>query len=500
MNFKFYEGRELDCGIHNKQMVGLLQQTHEQYNKMMQATLDKTRKLAMNLPAFNDFKEQISEIRTLEDLTESRFYIDSGEILPLELNETTWKDMLGDKEVVASAMTSGSSGNPKIMPYTLRGIEEYSLGAAPFLSQPFSKQDGKPLVLALTANNQFVTYSAIPKCIQYNGMDVLHAPLSAVLRNPETAQELSDILNKEETKISGIVTVAPMIFALFDTLEQTQNGPRAVERLVENCTFGGYGGVEIHPKIEAFLHDKFGKVINLLASTEYLVVCGSDGQSAAQKMNMALHYCIPSIIPLDELEKESEDYVPKSQLLTEVDIGSTGELVLTLPLDMPWINLRTGDFVTRVENEGIFTSPAIEFYSKASKILNISGAKIYPAELEAAMNCLPKIKDYIMMEIRGSEVSSNVDSLEIYVEGDESFENVANSIKDKVVELEFIIQHNMANVNIYRVEDGTLQKQRIAKSMQLNHAPGPLKHTIVKGKQYDSIPFIESERLAKQKI
>ena len=215
----------------------------------------------------------------------------------------------------------------------------------------------------------------------------------------------------------------------------------------------------MYGKLEEFLAEKFGKVINLLASTEYLVVCGSDGVSPAQKMNMALHYCVPSIIPLDELEKESKDYIPESRLLTEVDVGATGELVLTLPLDMPWINLRTGDFVTRVENESIFTTPAIEYYSKASKILNISAAKIFPAELEAAMNNLTEVKDYIMMEVRGSDVSSKVDTFEIYIEGDIPFDDVANSIKENVVELEFIMNHNMADVIIYRVEEGILQKQ-----------------------------------------
>lgn len=357
---KLHSGSYKDLDYYQK-IQSVLYSDAVENNTQMETVLKTTVEQALECPALLDIRDQLLEINTLEELCNSGIYTNPNNILPTEVHD--WTELLGHSDVVFSAKTSGSSGIPKIMPFTQAAIDHATLGFAPFIAEYVLelREQGidKIVMLALTASEDFVTYHAIPQISVNTGITVVHAPLSTILRNPKAAQELADYIMQNDIHILG--TVAPMVFPLIESLKNSRNGQAALGKLISTTKIGMYGGTEIYPKLENTLREMFGYVINLFASTEFLIPAASCGESPCQTMFFNPNYCIPGIIPLEELQNDEENH-PGMTLLNYAMPGSIGELVITSPLGFPWINARTGDYVQVVKIDGPYTSPAKNFF------------------------------------------------------------------------------------------------------------------------------------------
>jgi len=483
MVFNRHKGRYRDNKFYEN-MLSLMQQDEQQQQVAMEQVLSRTIEKALRIPLFADKKEELSSIKDLDSLQCSGFYMEPDKILPRA--EPNWPLLLDNEKIIFTAKTSASSGTPKIMPFTKDSLEHAGLGFSPFVAKQILelRRQGieKTLLLALTASSDFVTYNAIPSVSVYAGMDIIHAPLTHIILQPEVAQELVDIILKEDIHCIG--TVAPMIHPLLNALRRVKNGEKAIARMQETMKFGFYGGTEIYQHLERDLRQIFGPIINLFASTEYLVTAGSHGEEDCQTMFFNPNYCIPGIIPLEEIEKEQSGYTPKMCLWYEAPEGMIGEIVITTPMAIPWINARTSDYGMVVKDHGSYNAPAFKFYAKGSKILDIGGAKIFPGEIETPLNSLDDITDFLVQGVKGYEIDSNRDCLLTYIEGCASPEVIETVIRAHATELDFILEHNMADLEIQYVKPGTLQELRGKKSRKLGNAPGPLKHKVIKGKQY----------------
>ncbi|MHA1854386.1 MAG: hypothetical protein ACTSUF_12880 [Candidatus Heimdallarchaeaceae archaeon] len=468
--------------------------TREEHIKAMQKVLTKTLELARRTPSMQEF--DFDSITTLDDLKKSGLYMDPDVFLPRENSPEIWQRMLGDVNIRYTASTSGSTGMPKFMSFTDVSLEHATNGMAAFFEEPiktlYEQGIEQPVILALTGTEQFVTYKCIPQLFKNLGVDVVHIPLANVLIDEEAATGLVKIINKMD--IHGISSLPTMMKPLTGTLMQIPNGKLAVERLTEHCSFAGFGGSEIYPILENYLRDVFGTIVNMLASTEYLVALGSDGGPGCQIMHTNPEYCIAGLIPLDETEKEN----PKMIYLHEADVGMRGELVLTLPAGIPWINARTSDYVEVVEGHGKYTTPAVEYWAKGGKILDIGGARIYPQEFEKGFAALEdRVSDWLLQAVKGEETKQVFDTIHVHYEGSAKPKEVFDSLVKHSSEFgDLVTDYPMFQVRVTKVEPHVLEEQRVARMQMLRGAPGPMKHNIVKGLVYANIPCSDEAYVA----
>ncbi|NTV23578.1 MAG: hypothetical protein HGA85_04345 [Nanoarchaeota archaeon] len=492
---RYYEGQEKGLDFFDDVKAHLVAPAAVQ-EAQMQEVLDKTLALAALTPAMQRFNSPLGKIRTLDDLANSGFYTRSEDLLPRTNDDETWQSLLGHSNLRYDACTSGTTGKPKYMPFTGASTEHATLGFAGFFADELialhEKGVKKPVLLGLTGAELFVTYKCIPQLANDMGMDVVHIPLGTALRNDAAAQELADYLAGND--VHGIFSLPTMIRPLEMKLRSMHNGDAAVERLKRTCCFAGLGGTEMYPVLEDYLRTMFGTVINLLASTEFLVPFGSDGRQGAQKMHLNPSYAIAGVIPMDELEKERKEigYAPKMLLLQEAPIGTRGELALTMPAGVPWINARTDDFITVVQGNGRYSTPAIEYWARGSSILDIGGAKVYPQEFEKSMAAFDgKVTDWMIQAVKGEALGQIYDLLKVNYEGTATPEEVYLSLVANTSEFGvFASGYPLFEVEIHNSPEGSLQSARVRKMQELNGAPGPMKHKILKHLEYPDLQTV----------
>jgi len=320
-------------------------------------------------------------------------------------------------------------------------------------------------------------------------MDVVHIPLSVARDNVDATRELAEYLVNND--VHGIITLPVMVSPLEKKLRAVEKGNEAMDKLIEICNFGGFGGSEIYPMLEDYLKGIFGTVINMYASTEFIIPSCSDGERGCQSMNLNPSYAIAGIIPIEEIEKECEDYVPKMILLHHAPIGTQGELVLTLPHAIPWINARTDDYITVVSGNNKYNTPAFEYWARGSSILDIGGAKVYPEEFYKSMNPFNQdLGDWIIQSLKGQDVDGIHDVVLVHYEGDVEAKVIYESLVENTSEFgDLITDYPMFRLEIYRLPDNTLNMARSKKAKEVK-GPGPYKHKIVKGHEYPDLPHI----------
>ncbi|MFH2020638.1 MAG: AMP-binding protein [archaeon] len=489
---KYYEGRDRDIEFFLEAEKPLIASRKEQ-QQHNEEVLARTLGIAGEIPLMQQFGNSLAKIGSVESLEKIGFYMRSDELLPRDNSKETWQRLLGNITLRYDACTSGSTGLPKFMAYTQESTELAALSLAGYFAETLIRlheQKIKPVLLSLTGAEQFVTYKAIPQLGVDMGMNVVHIPLRVALNNEEAARELATYLENHD--VHGIITLPNMVSPLEHRLESISK--KAAERLFSTLVIGGFGGSEIYPNIEAYLAQKCGKVVNLYASTEFLIPIASDGKKGCQVQHINPSYAIAGIIPLEELEKESESYVPKMTLLQNAPIGTKGELVLTLASAIPWINARTDDYVEVVDGNGKYNTPAVSYWAKGSSILDIGGAKVYPEEFNASMNALEaRVGDWLIQAVKGQELGKIHDVLKVHYEGEASPQEVYDSLVKNTSEFGvFASEYPLFEVEISNVPVGSIQAARAQKMQDMKGAPGPMKHKILKQFEYQMLPTVGS--------
>jgi len=475
----------------------------DEYMAALEETLNLNLVLALKVSRFSEQREQIAQIHSLEDLKNSGVYMLASDLLPTNPNE------LKTIEHAFIAGTSGSTAERKFIPYDARALTHAALGYAPFVAGPILElhKQGitEPRMLALTASESYITYYLIPSLCTQLGIEVVQVPLSLVNKNDEALKELITLINNEEIHMIG--TVAPMLFSLVERIRQFEGGDEALLSLGRDLRYIISGGTEVYEGMVRNLQGILGenlRVSNLLASTEGAIIAGNDGFGRVEVMTANPYYAVIGIIPQSELDKEEENpnYTPKMTLLHEAAPETIGELVITVPLTFPWVKLRTGDYIKIIESEAEDNLPAFIFYTRGSSILDIGGAKIYPREISDVMKNLgvtdfiaQGIKNYVFDAASGDleqltreeasqfnkmkERAGRFDVLVVMYEGEARPNEIYNALMEAGGELSFILNNNMARLEVHQVPSNYLMMQR-GQMMQKRNAIGPIKHGVIK--------------------
>jgi hypothetical protein len=201
---------------------------------------------------------------------------------------------------------------------------------------------------------------------------------------------------------------------------------------------------------------------------------------------------------MDELETADADpdYVPKGVLLTRAPAGLVGELASTYDATVPWLNLRQGDVFEVVEPARGTDIPRLRYRARISSVQDVGGGRVWPASYQHAMDALGgKVTDYLAMALKpGEEAPDGAngilsrDHLSFYYEGSAQLDEVTDSIFEAIPMLATTgpkLGTGTFDMNIVHVRTGTLRRCRQQKSQDRGGSPGPLKHRVVRGPQYE---------------
>jgi acyl-CoA synthetase (AMP-forming)/AMP-acid ligase II len=470
--------------------------------RMMEDTLARARERALRSPMHAPTRAAWQAIGGLEDLT--RAPCSSSNLLPsMSAEGPDWSRWVADpREVTDVAATSGSSGASKVMPFADWSVRRnMGEGSAPGLATALlkSRAPRRGVGLALTAPREYITYLAVPSCLTTVGCDVLHVPLAAVLREPDVARDLVDWLLVPGNDVRVLITVTTMVPMLLAALEAQPSGAEAVARLLRSLHVLVLGGTEmtptVHTQLTARLGDRAAAITNLFASTEGGILGLSSDEHDV--FHPSLHTSALTILPLEETEKADGDpgYAPRGVLLTRAPAGLVGELAITCDGVVPWINLRQGDVFEVVEPAPGFGAPGLRYRARMSAVQDVGGGRVWPASYERAVQRLEgRVTDYLAMALKPGDRADGVadealikDRLAFAYEGVATADDVVRAVLEAVPMLRTTgpeLGAGTFDMIVLQLRPGTLAGLRRARSAERGGAPGPLKHTVVRGPQY----------------
>ena len=481
--------------------VSLLRAPRALLEDRMEATLARVRARALRTPAHAANQSAWERVRGLDDLAVAP--CSSSDVLPKMTDQVgDWSRWNADGDaVMATAATSGSSGMSRVMPFAQWSVDYYAWSCLPHLAQVTLERamPAKRVVLALSAPKGYVTYLVMPPVFAAAGYDVLHVPLALILRDPKVALDLIDWLLEPANAIHATITVPTMLPLLIAALEELPGGADALNKMSLSLRLLCVGGSEFTLSLERSLSARLGlrsdAYMNLFASTEGgHMACSWHDFSI---FHGSLHSHVLSIMPLQEVEKaESDpDYCPKGMLLTRAPVGLIGELASTYDGVVPWINLRQGDIFEVVEPGAETDVPRLRYVARLSSVQDVGGGRVWPASYRCAMDSLGgKVTDYLAMALKPGEMSPDgeseilvKDKLFFYYEGTACPEEVAASIFEAIPMLETTgpqLGQGTFDMAVCKVRTGALRQCRQRKSQERGDSPGPLKHQVVRGPQY----------------
>jgi hypothetical protein len=485
-----------------EQAAALLRASREEQESMMEDTLARVCARARQSPVYAHSWAKFAQIRGLCDLTQVP--CTSSNALPKMTDQAPdWSKWMADGDaVLATAATGGSSGISRVMPYTQRSVTHCSRSNLPYLAQFTIDYDlpAKRMALALTAPTGYVSHLMIPDYFLTAGYDVLHVPLASLLGEPEIAQDLIDWLLERGNEIHTISTVTAMLPVFLTALEAQPRGVDALDRLRSSLRYLYTAGSELTPTLHTMISDRLGLAAgahkNFFASTEACTTASTHEDYSL--FQGSLHSHVLSLLPMSEVEKSESDpdYAPKGVLLTRAPVGLVGELACTFDTTVPWINLRQGDVFEVEESATAKGCARLSYKARMSSVQDVGGGRVWPSSYARAMDKLDgKVADYLAMAMKpgdpilnGSGSTYMKDTLMIYYEGAASVDDVADSIFDAIPMLATTgpqLGVGTYDMTIANVRSGALRRCRQQKSQERGGSPGPLKHQVVRGPQYN---------------
>jgi hypothetical protein len=482
--------------------ASLLSGSSVELEKRMGATLARVKARALRSPVYASNRIVWERIAGLDDLATAPYT--SSNLLPRKTDQAPdWSNWIIDGEqVIATAATSGSTGSSKLMPFTQQSLDEFARANSPQSSRIIRERGlpPRPVALALTAPEGYASHLSVPYGLAANGNDVLHVPLATLVNDSGVALDFIDWVLAPTNELHIICTVAAMLPTLVAALEEHPGGTDAVGKMGRTLRVLYSGGCELTPTVANMLSAQFGLPpsawVNQFATTEVgVAACSLEDFSA---FHCSLHTHVISIIPLDELEKERRDpsYQPRNVLLTRAPVGLVGELACVFDAAIPWINLRQGDMFEVVEPVAGSDVPRLRHLARMSSVHDIAGGRVWPASYERAMASLGgKVTDYLAIALKPGEVAPSdperllvKDRLLFYYEGVASLHEIAGAIFDTIpilVAAGPTLGAGSFDMEILNVKAGALQRCRQRKSQERDGSPGPLKHRVVRGLQYE---------------
>ncbi|NHJ40091.1 MAG: phenylacetate--CoA ligase family protein [Asgard group archaeon] len=288
--------------------------------------------------------------------------------------------------------TSGSMGNKKWIPWTYNDYTKAGVAIAENILRYLNPKDR---ILTIVLPPPFISGSSPFKLLENTGK--MGTPIEILAFSPEYVQDGFGLLMKRKpTVIVGTPSLAlrmaeeiaintPLILKA-QAEEQKSVKLRlaaAVTKLkkiypkniFKEMKYGYFGGESLDPFRKA-IEDKWGlEAFDVYAFTE-----GFSGGYECSEHN-GMHFPssngIIEIIPEKELEKESNDpnYFPEAIILTEVENGLIGELVLTdFKEALPMIRYRVRDSVKVISIDGCscgLETPRLKIIGRTDSVINL---------------------------------------------------------------------------------------------------------------------------------
>jgi len=319
--------------------------------------------------------------------------------------------VLGDNTVTWHS-SSGSSGEPKWFPYTMRdiartreqilrlyrvlGVREDDIvlqfsSVAPMISDavPYWMIDAMRdagLRIQCVIVSFYLLQFAMPFAIKIQPTMLTGLPSMLMLiaeHLPESSRERTMERLREEPSVKHL------LYAALTRVKRVR--PRDVLRRLRVGVFGG----DLLDPYRPYVEEEYGMeafdVYSLTESSVYASEC-----EAHDGLHLWIDTQVAEVIPKDELEREREEpgYVPKATYLHRAPQDTEGELVLTNFREaLPLIRYRTGDLI-RVRGTSKCscsrTHPRIKILGRLDDLINLGGLRFSEAQLDRAMRRVKK--------------------------------------------------------------------------------------------------------------
>ncbi|MBD3190747.1 MAG: hypothetical protein GF308_08885 [Candidatus Heimdallarchaeota archaeon] len=288
--------------------------------------------------------------------------------------------------------TSGSMGNKKWLPWTYNDYHSSRDDVGKVLFQFLKPND---IVMSILLSAPYISGSVPYRILESTGS--LGHPIEQIVMSPDFVRDSFSLLLKRQPTV---LMCTPSL-ALRMAEEIARNTPQVLKREAElkGSTKLKIASIitkikQIKPKrvfknlrIGFFLAESltpFRKAIeNQFGLEAFDIYAFTEGFGAGYECHEhnGLHFpslnCILEIIPEKELEKEEKDpnYLPKTLLLSEVEEGLRGELVITdFKEALPLVRYRVRDLVEIIATDGCGCGadvPRLKILGRTDDIINL---------------------------------------------------------------------------------------------------------------------------------
>lgn len=267
-----------------------------------------------------------------------------------------------------------SSGDePKRIPFSLKDQERFAQALAETFHTIGMAEDDIVLNLGAPAESH-----------HQSGWGIAHG--SKALGATPINRDVTDFTSEDVRERWDDITVAVSLPRMMHSIgEQVQEQYGDLQDLFPNAELAVTSGDTLPQRLRDTLADQWGfdEVRNFYAATEMGAVAAEDGQDdmVLTNNNLYIELLDPDADIDSETNKVSEDAITS---IYDVNEPTTGAALFSAPdrTLLPYIRYRAGDVLTAYPADD---GPRIRFEGREDRVINLSGAMVYPREIENAI-------------------------------------------------------------------------------------------------------------------
>ncbi len=389
-----------------------LSEIRSNQEKMLHSSklVERASKSALYRDAWGLRKGEALSAESLDELTEIPMISSADYKRAFEMRGVS--EIVISDDIVSWHSTSGSSGSPKWLPYTMRDIEETRVqlfrlfdllgvreddvifqfsSAAPMISDaiPYWAVDalrGRGVRVQAVMVSFYLMQFAMPFAMQIQPTMLTGLPSMLMLlaeHLPETSRRRTAERFREHQ------TPRNLLYAALTRVRRVRP-----KDLLQRLRTGIFGGDLLDP-YRPYVEEEYGMeaydLYSLTESSTFASEC-----SAHEGLHFWLDNQIAEVIPKSELEREERDptYTPRAVYLQDAPEGVEGELVLTNFREaLPLVRYRTGDLVRVVGTSRCScgrTHPRVKILGRLDDLINLGGLRFSEVQLDKSLRRIRK--------------------------------------------------------------------------------------------------------------
>jgi phenylacetate-coenzyme A ligase PaaK-like adenylate-forming protein len=389
---------------------------YKQHDEML-IKLDHINRASKSALYYNKWKQydiNTSKLKGINGLRKLPF-ISSNDL------RMTWENHPIEKIILTKSVgmwycTSGSSGNRKWMAWTFNDINRSKKVLGERLLQILKPDD---IMMAILLSSPFISGSVPYRILESTGS--VGTPIEQIILSPETVEDGFGILLKRQPTIFMCTPSLALRFAeeiakstpqiLKAQAKEKKSAKLRIasaitkvmkvkpKQVFKNLRLGYFVSEKLEPYRKA-IEDSYG-----LEAYDFYGFTEGFGGGIECELHDGLHFpslnSILEIIPENELVKEEKDpnYIPETFLLSEVEKGMRGEIVVTdFKEAMPLIRYRMRDRVEVVSPEECSCdrgTPRLKIIGRTDAMISIGLIRMP----------VPIIEELILKEFKNGKVS-----------------------------------------------------------------------------------------------